>query len=359
MPRAEGIDIDAVKGGELQRRHQRRPSRPGCGRGRPRPTSGASRTTCCSTSPRPGPRLDVAGAGRRRLEPALRADPAGQAGPRPGPGRARPRRRGLRVDAGRPDRAPRSPAGRRAVTAHGHGPGARRPAGDRGLHRGPARAAPDLAADELQPDRHRAAARPDVGARSAGPAARRSATRPTPTCTPSAPRTTGSRSAAAACPTGTARAPTTTARPTARPLPHCNRSCTGCCRPRGRGRSTTPGPACWPCRATGARPSGSTGAPASAGPAATSGTAWRPPTWPAARCATWSSAARTDLTALPWVGRQGAHLGAGAAALARRADAVRGVPGRRPARAARRPDHPAGPAGRPDLGAHLTRAHGG
>ena len=59
----------------------------------------------------------------------------------------------------------------------------------------------------------------------------RSATRRTPTCTPSAPPTTGSPSAGAASPTATARAPTTTAAPRLDSCRTATRSCIGCCPP--------------------------------------------------------------------------------------------------------------------------------
>ena len=70
--------------------------------------------------------------------------------------------------------------------------------------RGPA---PDLAADEQLDDRHRAAAARPCGTRSAGRGSETAGRHaPTRTCTPSAPPTAGSRSAAAASRTGTARA---------------------------------------------------------------------------------------------------------------------------------------------------------
>ena len=72
-------------------------------------------------------------------------------------------------------------------------------------------------------DRHRAAARPRVGRDRLGGRRDCSATWRTPTCTPSAPPTAGSRSAAAACRTASARAPTTTARTQRRTIERAHR----------------------------------------------------------------------------------------------------------------------------------------
>ena len=70
----------------------------------------------------------------------------------------------------------------------------------------------------------------------------------------------------------------------------CTRRCSTCSRCCAAPGSPTPGAARSASRATGAPRSGWTAAPGWPGPAATSATASRPPTWPAARCATWSSA---------------------------------------------------------------------
>ena len=118
--------------------------------------------------------------------------------------RSCPRRR-----ARRPGRRPRRLGGAR----------------DRGLHGLDPRPPPPAAADELVDDRDRAAlAGGDRGDR-LGRRPRRSTTSRTRTSTSSAPRTTGSRSAVAACPTGSGRAPTGTARSRRAPSPASSAGC--------------------------------------------------------------------------------------------------------------------------------------
>ena len=113
-------------------------------------------------------------------------------------------RRHLRADARHRDPPP-------GGSARALGPSrAGRAARHRGLHRLAAGTATTLAADEQLDDRDRADPRTTCGRRSAGRAARPSATPRTASSTRSAPSTTASRSAGAACRTASARAPTST-----------------------------------------------------------------------------------------------------------------------------------------------------
>ena len=162
-----------------------------------------------------------------------------------------------------------------------------------------------LAADEQLDDRHRAAARRRLGGDRLG-GAELLGDAATPTSTRSAPRTAASRSADAACRTATARAPTAHGQT----QPRTDRaagagSCTSCSRAARRCRSSTPGAACWACRATGARPCGSTArrglgwAGGYVGARRRDGEPRRPhAARPRAR------ARPRELTALPWVGHR-------------------------------------------------------
>ena len=145
------------------------------------------------------------GCARRGVLAARRAGATGPAGGGRRRGGGTPRRPDPRAHAGDPhrcrlgDHRPRNRAR------------PRRAAMPRGLHGEHPRPAPDLAADELGDDRHRAAARRRVGGRSAGAGPSCWATARTPTATPSAPPTAASPSAVAASRTASARAPTPTA----------------------------------------------------------------------------------------------------------------------------------------------------
>ena len=366
MTEAEGIDIDAVKGGELNVATNQAQARAAARRGRARPTSGA-RPDYQLLEARGRPRAD-----RRRRHrsvgawtPALRPDPAGQAGRAAWPRPSAP-------SASRSTSRPRSPGSSRPRPTGGdasagdrprHGPRDVRAAGDRGVHRRPARAAPHLAADELQPDRDRAPAGARCGTRSAGPGGRRSgdlahaymyAQRTADDRIAIGGRGVPYRYGSRTDHDGKTHASTVAALqrdPASAAAGHAGRRD----RPRLVRRAR-------PCRATGARPPGWTGG---------TGLGWAGG-YVGHGVATTNLAGRTlrdlvlgeptDLTALPWVGPQGPAVGARAAALARRADPVRGVPGGRPAREPRRrrppcwPGWPTGSPPAPEPAAVVARA---
>ena len=101
---AEGIDIDAVKGGELNvATNQAQAERLRDEVAEAHEWGETDYELLEGAAARE--RINVDGLVVGAWTPALRPDPAGQAGRRAGRGRPRPRRRGLRVDAGDPDRA--------------------------------------------------------------------------------------------------------------------------------------------------------------------------------------------------------------------------------------------------------------
>ena len=102
----EGIDADIVKGGVVNvARTTAQAARLRSARSRP-PAPGARPSRTCGWWS-PAERAAGGRSRRRHLEPALRAHPAGQAGPGPGAGRTRPGGDDLRADA-RHARSPRT-----------------------------------------------------------------------------------------------------------------------------------------------------------------------------------------------------------------------------------------------------------
>ena len=141
------------------------------------------------------------------------------------------------------------------------------------------------------------------GKKSAGTAMRCWVMRRTPIATRSAPARAASPWAGAACPIVSARRPTCAAHPAGDDRKLHKILVTLLPQTRGLALDhawcgTLGVPRDW-CTTVGLR----SGRPASAGPAAMSGSASRPPTFPAAPCATSCCGRDTELTRLPWVNR--------------------------------------------------------
>ena len=219
----EGIDCDWVHGGSLTVAQ----SRPQRDRLRARARRRAAEVgEGCATRLLDARRARQRGSRSRRtrsaVHPALRPGPAGATRRRAGRGRRARRSEDLRGQPGdrRVDGAARRPAHRSAARprrADVHR------AGHRGLHRGSARTTGDAAAAQQRDDRDRAAARTPTWETIGWAAPRRCSTALTSTPTRSAPRTGGSRSAGAGCPTDSAPAPSGRARCRRRPSPSCAR----------------------------------------------------------------------------------------------------------------------------------------
>ena len=217
---------------------------------------------------------------RGGLHTRLRRHPSGAARPPARRRRRAPRRTRLRAVPGDPHRARPRRHRRR------HRAGRDDPAGHRGLHAVAGRRAAHRRARLLAGARHRAAARVDVGPDRPGPAGDllrlpapdhlRPAHRRRPLRLRRPRRAVPLR----------ARAPSRRTTTSHGSSPACARPWSTSSRPSPTPGSPTPGAGRSASRATGARRSGSTARPGSAGPVGTSATGCRPRTSPAAPCAT-------------------------------------------------------------------------